>query len=103
MKKNVLCLLLGGILCAGAATWAHSPSASPSPQVNRAELEDIVQQLGLTPRQKIAVARILRDAKASGQDKAVTAEQIGAQLNPDQKKILMDAMMQKAAEKKAGQ
>jgi len=103
MKKNVLSLLLGCILCGGAVVtpvWAQSPSPNAA---KAAELEDIIQKLNLTPRQKIGVARIMRDAKASGQDKAVTAEQIGGLLNPDQKKILMDAMIEKAVEKKAGQ
>ena len=104
MKKNVLSLLLGCILCGGAVLAPASAQPPPSPDAaKRAELEDIVQKLGLTPRQKIGVAKILREAKANGQDKATTAEQIGGLLNPDQKKILLDEMMEKAAEKKAGQ
>ena len=109
MMKNVLSVLLGCFLCGGAVmvpVWAQTPPPSPSPSpdaARAAELQDILPKLNLTPRQKISVMRIMRDAKASGQDKAVTAEQIGALLTPDQKKILMDEMMAKAAEKKAGQ
>jgi len=97
MKKIVLSVLLAGSLVGGLlATPVYAQQPAPT-DAKKAEMEEIVKKLNLSPRQKIQVGRILRDAKASGQDKMTTAEQIGPLLTDAQKQILKAELKAKAA------
>lgn len=90
MKLQALICLLGFGLYLGVAarpSFAQDPPGATSAD-KKAEFEAILKKLNLTPRQKLAVAKIVRNAKASGQERAVTAEQIAQELTPEQKQIL---------------
>lgn len=100
--RAFICLLGLGLCFATLDRPAYAQPASPTVSADKkAEFEEIFKKLNLTPRQKLAVAKIVRNAKASGQERAVTAEQIAQELTPDQKKILMDELKAEAAAKKA--
>ncbi len=103
MKIRALICLLGLGLCLAVsnrpALAQDNPAATSADK--KAEFEEIFKKLSLTPRQKFALAKIVRNAKASGQDRLVTAEQIAKELTPDQKQILMAELKAEAAAKKA--
>ena len=103
MKTRAFICLLGVGLCFAVLDRpVYAEPASPTVSADKkAEFEEIFKKLNLTPRQKLAVAKIVRNAKASGQERAVTAQQIAKELTPDQKKILMEELKAEAATKKA--
>lgn len=104
MKMRAMIFLLGiGFCFATLDRPAQAQPASPTVSADkRAEFEEIFKKLNLTPRQKLAVAKIVRNAKASGQERAVTAEQIAKELTPDQKKILVSELKAEASARNPG-
>lgn len=105
MKKIALTLTLAATLIGSAAMLpclAQTPTtaATAAPAADHAQLEAAIQQLGLKPRQKIGIGKILKEAKANGQERKVTMEQIGAVLTPEQKTKLVDLLKTSAAQPK---
>lgn len=90
MKKLLLTLALGASLAAGAlspAAYAQTPAPATAPAStaqNHAKIQEAVEKLGLTGRQKLQCARILKSAKDSNQPKEQTFKQLEGVLTPDQ-------------------
>lgn len=100
---TLICLLGFGLFFAAVDRPAQAQPASPTVSADKkAAFEEIFKKLNLTPRQKVAIAKIVRNAKASGQERAATAEQIAQELTPDQKKILYQELKAEAAAKTPG-
>lgn len=90
MKKLLLTLALGASLTAGAlapAVYAQSPAPAAAPAANapdQAKIKEAVEKLGLTGRQKLQCARIIKSAKDSNQSKEETLKQLEGVLTPQQ-------------------
>jgi hypothetical protein len=84
-----------------APVYAQTPTPAPpaAGQNSHAQLEASLQQLNLRPRQKIEILKVVKAAKDSGQDKAVTLEQVMGILEPAQKEQLLGIMKANAAAK----
>ena len=95
MKKLALHLAMSALMLGGGSmsysVLAQTNTTAPAAG-DHAQLEAAIQKLGLSPRQKIQIAKIVREAKANGQDKLVTAEQVSAVLTPDQKAQLTNEL-----------
>ena len=105
MKKIALTLtLVATLLGSGARLPCYAqtpnPAATAAPAVDHAQLEAALKQLGLKPRQKIEIGRLMKEAKAKGQDRKVTMQQLGAVLTPEQKTQLVDLLKTPAAQPK---
>ena len=79
---------LGGSFTQVPALAQAGAGASES----HARMEAAFKQLDLKPRQKIEIGKILRNARATGQDKSITLQQIATVLTPEQKNKLMELL-----------
>ena len=100
MKKLIVTLALGAALTAGAlAPAVHAQSPAPAApaganasSANHARLQEAVEKLNLSGRQKLQCARILKSAKDSNQPKEQTLKQLEGVLNPQQMQQIKAAM-----------
>ncbi len=96
MKKFLLTLSL--LLGSGLATFpGYAQPPINEPAGDHARLRAALQEIGLSPRQKVSIARVLKEGKASGLDRRTMLEQVGAVLTPGQKAQLAEKL--KAASK----
>jgi len=76
---------------------AGAPVAPAANAADHDKLEAALKQLNLTMRQKIQIGKIVKAAKANGQDKKVTMKQISGVLSPDQMAKLKQMLDAKAS------
>jgi Spy/CpxP family protein refolding chaperone len=91
--KRLGSLVLGVWLSAGAGILpALAQTNTTAPE--RSRFEEALQGLDLSPRQRGQIGKIVRDARANGQDRKQTVEQVRAVLTPDQREQLSQQMRQ---------
>jgi len=71
-----------------ASALMAQPSPAPEPAADRGRIEEALKELDLKPRQRLSIGKILRDAKASGQDRQLTRQQIREVLTAEQQEQL---------------